>query len=79
MNIFIYSHTLRPHRMQTLVREATLEMIKARLKGELAPRAAFCFAFFNAMPFNLSSTSVSVTLLPPFFVYFFGDQYFLLW
>lgn len=64
MNIFIYSHTLRPLCLQTLVREATLEMIKTWLKGELAPRAAFCFAFFNAAHINLSSTSVSERLFP---------------
>lgn len=76
MNIFIYSCTVRPLCLQTLVREATLEMIKTWFKGELAPRAAFCFAFFNAMPFKLSSTSASAT---PVLFFFFGDQYFLLW
>lgn len=71
MNIFIYSYS--PLCLQTLVREATLEMIKTRLRGELAPRAAFCFAFFNTVPFNLSSASVSTAQFPPVLFFFFGE------
>lgn len=81
MNKFIYSHSLRPLRPQTLVREATLEMIKTWLKGELAPTCCLLLCVFqcHAFQFVIRERFRETASAPFVLLFLFGDQYFLLW